>query len=224
VKAPFIGLAPIPSLLIDRINVDFQIEVTDTNVNKSNSTAEATSSISGGWFCTKVNIAGKVSTSRENTRTTNQTAKYQVNVTATQQPPTEGLSKLMDIMASCIEPITNEVRALTMECTYRDIEYRVYKAPNLHIIRYYSPLNYYKNAAYGRGALAFFFPGFKLIKGPGFESTTQDVVNKLIKSESKEYFRGHIINSYPWKSRTGISLRKSGRVHNFHGEAPKINF
>lgn len=107
VKAPFIGLVPIPSLLIDRINVDFQMEVTDTNVNKSNSTAEAPTDISAKWFCTKVNIAGKVSTSRENTRTTNQTAKYQVNVTACQQPPTEGLSKLMDIMASCIEPITN---------------------------------------------------------------------------------------------------------------------
>lgn len=107
VKAPFIGLVPIPSLLIDRINVDFQMEVTDTNVNKSNSTAEASTNISAEWFCTSVNIAGKVSTSRENTRTTNQTAKYQVNVTASQQPPTEGLSKLMDIMASCIEPITN---------------------------------------------------------------------------------------------------------------------
>ncbi|MFQ9476332.1 DUF2589 domain-containing protein, partial [Barnesiella intestinihominis] len=45
---------------------------------------------------------------RENTRMTNQTAKYQIHVTASQQPQTEGLSKLMDIMASCIEPITNE--------------------------------------------------------------------------------------------------------------------
>ncbi len=106
VKAPFIGLVPIPSLLIDKINVDFQMEVTDTNVNKSNSTADASTNISAKWFCTSVNIAGKVSTSRENTRTTDQTAKYQVNVTASQQPPTEGLSKLMDIMASCIEPIS----------------------------------------------------------------------------------------------------------------------
>ena len=75
VKAPFIGLVPIPSLLIDRVDVDFQMEVTDTSNVKS---------------------------------TTNQTAKYQIHVTASQQPQTEGLSKLMDIMASCIEPITNE--------------------------------------------------------------------------------------------------------------------
>lgn len=31
VKAPFIGLVPIPSLLIDRVDVDFQMEVTDTS-------------------------------------------------------------------------------------------------------------------------------------------------------------------------------------------------
>lgn len=35
VKAPFIGLVPIPSLLIDRVDVDFQMEVTDTSNVKS---------------------------------------------------------------------------------------------------------------------------------------------------------------------------------------------
>lgn len=105
IEAPFIGLVPIPSLLIDRIDVDFQMEVTDTNVEKTNTSSEVSSKISGGWWVTKAEISGKVSSARENTRTTNQTAKYQVHVTASQQPQTEGLSKLMDIMASCIEPV-----------------------------------------------------------------------------------------------------------------------
>lgn len=106
VKAPFIGLVPIPSLLIDRVDIDFQMEVTDTNVSKSSKEAEADAKITAKSWCVSAEISGKVSTSRENTRTTNQTAKYQVHVTASQQPQTEGLSKLMDIMASCIEPIT----------------------------------------------------------------------------------------------------------------------
>lgn len=105
IEAPFIGLVPIPSLLIDRIDIDFQMEVTDTNVDKSSSTAEASTKVSGGWWVTTAEVTGKVSSSRENTRTTNQSAKYQVHVTASQQPQTEGLSKLMDIMASCIEPV-----------------------------------------------------------------------------------------------------------------------
>lgn len=105
VEAPFIGMVPIPSLLIDRIDIDFQMEVTDTNTEKATTTTDVSSSISAKWFTVQANISGKVSSSRENTRTTNQTAKYQVHVTASQQPQTEGLSKLMDIMASCIEPI-----------------------------------------------------------------------------------------------------------------------
>lgn len=105
VQAPFIGLVPIPSLLIDRIDIDFQMEVTDTNTTTEKSSKEASTDISAKWFGVQASISGKVSSSRENTRSTNQTAKYQVHVTASQQQQTEGLSKLMDIMASCVEPI-----------------------------------------------------------------------------------------------------------------------
>lgn len=105
IKAPFIGLVPIPSLLIDRIDVDFQMEVTTTENSKSTVTSDVSTNISSGWFV-KAEISGKVSTARENTRSTNQAAKYQVHVSASQQPQTEGLSKLMDIMASCIDPMT----------------------------------------------------------------------------------------------------------------------
>ena len=108
VKAPFIGLVPIPSLLIDRVDVDFQMEVTDTSNVKSTTNAEVEAKASAKHWFINAEISGKVTTARENTRMTNQTAKYQIHVSASQQPQTEGLSKLMDIMASCIEPITNE--------------------------------------------------------------------------------------------------------------------
>jgi len=110
VHAPFLGLVPIPSLLIDDVQIDFQMEVTNTETEKttdnSEKTIEASSKFKFGCFASgNVTITGKVSSSRENTRSTNQTAKYQVHVSARQQQPTEGLSKLMDIMASCIEPL-----------------------------------------------------------------------------------------------------------------------
>ena len=108
VKAPFIGLVPIPSLLIDRMDVDFQMEVTDTSNVKSTTNAEVETKASAKHWFINAEISGKVTTARENTRMTNQTAKYQIHVTASQQPQTEGLSKLMDIMASCIEPINTE--------------------------------------------------------------------------------------------------------------------
>lgn len=84
--------------------------------------------------------------------------------------------------------------------TYRDIDYRKYTGPSStlrHIIRYYAPLNCYRNAAYGRGAIAFYFPGLKLVKGPGFVETSRDVVNQLNGVAGYgRYVRGHIINSY----------------------------
>lgn len=110
VNAPFIGLVPLPSLLIDDVQIDFQMEVTttETSTEKSDKEASVSSNASFKFGCFasgSVSVNGKVSSSRENTRSTNQTAKYQVHVSARQQQPTEGLSRLMDIMASCIEPV-----------------------------------------------------------------------------------------------------------------------
>lgn len=109
VKAPLLTLVPIPSLAVNEVNIDFQMEVTDTETitakNASTIDTEASGSVGFLFWKASVKMNGKVSSSRENTRTTNQTAKYQIRVNARQQPPTEGLSKLMDIMASCVEPI-----------------------------------------------------------------------------------------------------------------------
>ena len=105
IKAPFLGLVPIPSLLIDDVNIDFQMEVTDASSSKSSENADLSADVTPNWFGTSVSVQGKVGTSRENTRSTNQTAKYQVSVSSSQQQQTEGLSKLMDIMASCIDPL-----------------------------------------------------------------------------------------------------------------------
>ena len=105
VKAPFLGLVPIPSLLIDDVNIDFQMEVTDALTSKSSENVDMSADVTPKWFGSSVSVQGKVRTSRENTRSTDQNAKYQVSVPARQQLQTEGLSKLMDIMESCIEPL-----------------------------------------------------------------------------------------------------------------------
>ena len=75
VKAPFIGLVPIPSLLIDRVDVDFQMEVTDTSNVKSTTNAEVEAKASAKHWFINAEISGKVTTARENTRMTNQNGK-----------------------------------------------------------------------------------------------------------------------------------------------------
>ncbi|MCX4302078.1 MAG: DUF2589 domain-containing protein [Alistipes sp.] len=110
VQAPFLGLVPLPALQIDDVQIDFQMEVTTTETSKATTNKELNTNVNSNFRFRcfskgSVSVNSKVSSSRENTRSTNQTAKYQVHVSARQQPPTEGMSKLMDIMASCIEPL-----------------------------------------------------------------------------------------------------------------------
>lgn len=113
VQAPFLGLVPIPSLLIDKINVNFQMEVTTSAKSEEKkaeeSSMKADANFKLGIFGSgKIEMQGKLSSSRETTRSTDQTAKYQINISASQQPQTEGLSKLMDILASCTAPLKVE--------------------------------------------------------------------------------------------------------------------
>lgn len=104
VQAPFIGLVPLPNLLIDDVQVDFQMEVSaiETLTEKSSTEGSSSANCFGGR---SVNVSGKVSSSRENTRSANQTARYQVDESNRQQRQAEGLSMLKDIMASCVEPL-----------------------------------------------------------------------------------------------------------------------
>ena len=81
VQAPFLGLVPLPNLLIDEVQVDFQMEVTATETSTDKSASEGSTSANANFKFDcfgggSVNVSGKVSSSRENTRSTNQTAKY----------------------------------------------------------------------------------------------------------------------------------------------------
>lgn len=105
VQAPFLGLVPIPSLLVEDTTIEFQMEVSSTSTESSSVNTEASTSANAKYgflgFGGNVTVSGKVTSARENTRSTNQSAKYQVRVYARQQEPTEGLARLMDILASC---------------------------------------------------------------------------------------------------------------------------
>ena len=103
VKEPFLGLVPVPALLIDDVNINFQMEATETSASKSVENADLSAYSTSKCFGASVSMQGRVVASRENTRSTNPTAKYQVSVSTSQQQQEEGLSKVMDIMASSIE-------------------------------------------------------------------------------------------------------------------------
>lgn len=105
VQAPLISLVPIPSLLVEDVVIEFQMEVSATTASKEAKSKEGSMGVTAGFkgfgVTASVTMAGKIGSSRENTRSTNQSAKYQVRVNAKQQKPTEGLARLMDAMADC---------------------------------------------------------------------------------------------------------------------------
>ena len=107
-QVPMLPLVPLPSLAITSADIEFTMEVKTSEVDKSSKDEEFgfQASASGGFWGMKYNVSmsGKVSTHKENTRSTDNSAKYNVKVHAEQLPATEGMLKLSDYLTQMLEP------------------------------------------------------------------------------------------------------------------------
>ncbi len=109
IKVPMLAIVPIPNLQVDNVDITFDMEVKSSTSEKSSSDMEATTDVTAkvGWgpFSATVKIHGSVATHKENTRTSDNSAKYHVEVQATNHGIPEGLSRVLDIMASAAKPL-----------------------------------------------------------------------------------------------------------------------
>ncbi len=107
---PMLSILPIPNLQVDTVDVTFDMEVKSSTSHKDSKDAEigfeAEAKLGYGPFSLSVKVHGKVSTHQENTRSSDNSAKYHVAVHATNHGMTEGLKRVFDIMASSIGPVT----------------------------------------------------------------------------------------------------------------------
>jgi len=105
---PLLPLVPIPALSITSADIQFTMEVKSSEMSKSSvdTATQVDASVSGGFWGAKysVKMSGKVATHNENTRSTDNSAKYDVKIHAEQLPPTEGMLKLSDMMQMMMEP------------------------------------------------------------------------------------------------------------------------
>lgn len=106
---PLLALVTIPALSVKTVDIVFDMEVKSSSSSKS-STDEALSvkvDASAKWGVAKVavSIQGSVATHKENTRSTDNSAKYHVEVTASDLGMPEGLRRVLDIMNSAIVPV-----------------------------------------------------------------------------------------------------------------------
>lgn len=104
VTAPFAALAQLPNLMVQSVDVNFSMEVKNTSKSTQSQTAEAKLDVSARFGFISAKLTGSLSTKSENTRSTDQSAKYDIKVHANQANPTEGMNKLAQVFASCIEP------------------------------------------------------------------------------------------------------------------------
>jgi hypothetical protein len=107
---PLLAIVKVPSLSINTVDVVFDMEVKNSETSKESFDAsakmEAQAKIGWGPVSVSVNISGSVSSHKENTRSTDQSAKYHVEVHAVDNGMPEGLARVLDIMHSAIAPST----------------------------------------------------------------------------------------------------------------------
>lgn len=104
VAVPMLAIVPIPNLQIDEVNVLFDMEVKQSERQESelDLSASASASLNLGPF--KVSISGSVSAHQSNTRSSDNSAKYHVDVRATNHGTPEGLARVLDMMAANVAP------------------------------------------------------------------------------------------------------------------------
>lgn len=104
VDVPMLAIVPIPNLQVDEVNVLFDMEVKQSE--KKDTSFDVGASITGsvGFGPIKVSVTGSVSVHSNNTRSTDNSAKYHVDVRATNHGTPEGLARVLDMMAANVAP------------------------------------------------------------------------------------------------------------------------
>ena len=104
VDVPMLAIVPIPNLQIDEVNILFDMEVKQSERQESSFDLSASTSAQMNFGIVKVNVSGSVSAHQSNTRSSDNSAKYHVDVRATNHGMPEGLARVLDMMAANVAP------------------------------------------------------------------------------------------------------------------------
>ena len=105
-EVPILAILNTPSLQVKEVEVDFTMEVKSSTSEKSSRDYEAAmdTHVKAGWgpVSVDVKIHGSISAKSENTRDSDNSAKYNVKVIARDDGMPEGLKRCLDIVQSAI--------------------------------------------------------------------------------------------------------------------------
>lgn len=106
---PMLAICNVPALSIKSVDITFDMEVKSSSSSKSSQDEALSASVdaSAKWGAVKVavHIQGSVATHKENTRSTDNSARYHVEVHALDTGMPEGLRRVLDILNSAIVPV-----------------------------------------------------------------------------------------------------------------------
>ena len=109
-SVPFLALVNVPSLMVKTVDITFDMEVKSSESHHDADSQEvaldATAKVGWGPVSANVKVHGSVSSHKENTRSTDRSAKYHVQVQARDEGMPEGLSRVLDILQKSIAPVS----------------------------------------------------------------------------------------------------------------------
>ncbi|WP_226502139.1 DUF2589 domain-containing protein [Pseudomonas sp. MWU16-30317] len=107
-EVPLLAVVKVPNLSINKVDVSFDMEVKNASqfreATDTQGAMSAEAKIGWGPFSAKVTISGSISSHKENTRSTDQSAKYHVQVHAADNGMPEGLARVMGMIAQSVAP------------------------------------------------------------------------------------------------------------------------
>lgn len=96
VSLPILAIVPIPNLQIDTLKANFSVEARPAAREAGEDPPP---------------MAGRLSSHREHTRSTDRSAKYSISLSASTPDPSEALSRVRDLMAHAVAPVPTQPRS-----------------------------------------------------------------------------------------------------------------
>ncbi|CAK4076522.1 DUF2589 domain-containing protein [Vibrio sp. 16] len=107
-EVPVLAIVNVPSLMVDEVDITFDMEVksSESSSEREEKSGKFSAKTKIGWGPVSVSasVSGSVASHKENTRKSDNSAKYHVAVHASQAGTPEGLSRVLDIIAESVAP------------------------------------------------------------------------------------------------------------------------
>lgn len=109
VDIPVMCLVPIPALAIEEFNEEFELTVETSEAQTSETSGSGSVKGKVGWGFFSASFQASMSHKSTNTRKTDTRARLLITMTAKQQPPAEGMARMLDVLLAAIKPIDADV-------------------------------------------------------------------------------------------------------------------